>query len=92
MDNNRPKRVRHKDNPYKIFTEQGKYYVSFKDGQGNAIVQEVTKEIFDLFDNIELKDKSEMNEYSRHIEYSQQTEINLYQKTLSKTSSFEGMK
>ena len=31
----RPKRRKSKDNPYTIFEENGKFYVVFKDGQGD---------------------------------------------------------
>lgn len=45
MDVNRPKRRKSKDNPYTIFEEQGKLYVTFKDGQGIKQKIEVNNDI-----------------------------------------------
>ena len=48
MDANRPKRRKSKDNPYTIFEEQGKLYVTFKDGQGIKQKIEVNNDIFNF--------------------------------------------
>ena len=77
MDANRPKRRKSKDNPYTIFEEQGKLYVTFKDGQGIKQKIEVNNDIFNFFDDSELHDVRELNEFDRHIEHSEIFENNL---------------
>ena len=89
MDANRPKRRKSKDNPYTIFEEQGKLYVTFKDGQGIKQKIEVNNDIFNFFDDSELHDVRELNEFDRHIEHSEQSENTLHKKILSKDVHFE---
>lgn len=89
MDANRPKRRKSKDNPYTIFEEQGKLYVAFKDGQGIKQKIEVNNDIFNFFDDSELHDVRELNEFDRHIEHSEQSENTLHKKILSKDVHFE---
>lgn len=89
MDANRTKRRKSKDNPYTIFEEQGKLYVTFKDGQGIKQKIEVNNDIFNFFDDSELHDVRELNEFDRHIEHSEQSENTLHKKTLSKDVHFE---
>mgnify|MGYP000008103670 FL=1 len=89
MDDNRPKRRKSKDNPYTIFEENGKFYVAFKDGQGNENKVEVNNDVFSLFDDNELHDISQLNEFDRHIEHSEQSEVALYKKTMSDNIPFE---
>lgn len=76
----RPKRRIHKDNPYRIFstgrtTDDPHYYIKFLDAQGVEICIEISKELFDFFDNCELADLSLLNEYDRHID---KTELSPY--------------
>ena len=78
----RPKRRRDKDNPYDIFTvgiktESPRYYIRFKDGVKNEHCQEISKELFDLMDEFERDDLSFLNEWDRHLEHSEQTEVSL---------------
>lgn len=89
MDANRPKRRKSKDNPYTIFEEQGKLYVTFKDGQGIKQKIEVNNDIFNFFDDSELHDVRELNEFDRHIEHSEESENTLHKKILSKHVHFE---
>lgn len=89
MDANRSKRRKSKDNPYTIFDEEGKLYVTFKDGQGIKQKIEVNNDIFNFFDDSELHDVREINEFDRHIEHSEQSENTLHKKTLSKDVHFE---
>ena len=63
----RPKRRKSKDNPYTIFGENGKFYVVFKDGQGDENKVEVNNDVFSLFNDNELHDISQLNEFDRHI-------------------------
>ena len=89
MDANRSKRRKSKDNPYTIFDEEGKLYVAFKDGQGIKQKIEVNNDIFNFFDDSEVHDVRELNEFDRHIEHSEQSENTLHKKTLSKDVHFE---
>ncbi|MCR5146983.1 MAG: hypothetical protein K6B70_06550 [Clostridia bacterium] len=70
MDN-LPKRIRRKDNPYMLSKDEENdlYFVSFKDWSNIYRSIRVTKEIYEVFDRSELEDKSEMNEFDRHIEH-----------------------
>lgn len=70
MDN-RPKRRRYKDNPYKLEVENDKYIINFYDSRNIKQSITVDKEIFTLFDKCELKDISQMNEFDNHIEHTE---------------------
>ena len=89
MDANRSKRRKSKDNPYTIFDEEGKLYVTFKDGKGIKHKIEVNNDIFNFFDDSELHDVRELNEFDRHIEHSEQSENTLHKKILSTDVHFE---
>lgn len=91
MDANRPKRRKSKDNPYTIFEEQGKLYVTFKDGQGIKQKIEVNNDIFNFFDDSELHDVRELNEFDRHTEHSEQSDSTLNKKASAKNVLFEDM-
>ena len=76
----RPKRRIHKDNPYRIFstglaTDNPHYYIKFQDAQEVEICVEVSKDLFDFFDNCELEDLSLLNESDRHLD---KTELSPY--------------
>ena len=76
MDEKRPMRRKDKDNPYSIFTNEGKYFVMFKDSTGNMVTTEISEEVYSLFDRFELEDLARMNEMERHgtlFELSEQT-------------------
>lgn len=66
-----PNRRKSKDNPYKIvFNNVEKIYiVSFKDGTNKLNEVEVSKEIFDVFNESELNDISTMHKDRKHIDY-----------------------
>lgn len=81
MEKNNPKRRKKKDNPYKIFMIEGMYYISFEDINGKIETVEVNEDIYSVFNDGELEDISEMNEFDRHIEHSKQDEATLYWKT-----------
>ncbi len=87
----RPKRRKHRDNPYVLLkvNEKGLYKVSFKDGIGATRVVDVTKEVYEAFDEFELQDIKELNEYDRHIEHSEIYENNLEVRAMDKPVSLE---
>ncbi len=82
----RPKRRKHKDNPYTLefVEEKNSYRVSFKDVKGKFCRVEVNKEIYQAFDKFELEDLSELNEFDNHIEHSEIYENNLNERAMDK--------
>lgn len=90
MDKN-PKRRRIKDNPYSLSRDESKsiYIVSFKDVSGNMHKVEVTEEVYRAFNEFELKDLSQLNEYDNHIEHSVIYENNLEKRSKYKAASIE---
>lgn len=50
---------------------------------------EIEKEIFDLLDRFELDDLSFLNEWERHIEHSELTEVELYARAIVDVESVE---
>ena len=76
---NRPKRRKHKDNPYELNIIDSKYIVKFKDNKKETHYVEVNTQIYEIFDKFELRDLSELNEYDNHIEHSE-----LYDETLER--------
>lgn len=70
MQGNHPKRRYDKDNPYRICELEGKYYLTFKDGQNNIHEMEISKELHDTFDTFELEDNRQRGFFERHMEQS----------------------
>lgn len=89
MDGNHPKRRKDKYNPYTICEKNGKYYLSFSDGQGVRYEMEIQKELFDMLNQFELDDLSVLNEWDRHIEHFEQTEQSLNRRAYYKGESVE---
>lgn len=89
MIGNHPKRRKDKYNPYKICENNGRYYLSFKDGQGVWHEMEIEKDLFDMLNRFELDDLSILNEWDRHIEHFEQTEQSLNRRTCAKAESVE---
>jgi len=86
----RPKRRKHKDNPYTLENlGNGKYVVTFKDGTNKLKVVEVSEKIFQTMNSFELDDISELNEFDRHIEHSEIFENNLNERAMDKPISLE---
>lgn len=87
---NRPKRRKHRDNPYTLENlGNGKYVVTFKDGTNKLKVVEVSEKIFQTMNSFELDDISELNEFDRHIEHSEVFENNLNDRAMDKPISLE---
>ena len=81
----RPKRRKDKDNPYELITVGTKtpnphYFIKFTDGNDVTHCQEVSKEVFDTMDELELYDLSILNEYDRHYEHSELSENTLHRR------------
>ena len=79
MKGNHPKRRRDKYNPYRICEMKGRFYVSFKDGQGVLHEFEISEQLYRAFDSFELEDLSYLNVWDRHLEQSE-----IYEETLNK--------
>lgn len=87
---NRPKRRRYKDNPYFLNVDDDNIkYVSFKDSSNILRKVEIKDNIFDVFNQFELDDLSEMNEFDNHIEHSEIFDNNLYGRSMKKPLSVE---
>lgn len=71
MKKKHPKRRKDKYNPYTIFEFDGKYYISFQDGQGVVQEFEISRELYDTFNDFELADLSYFNIVDRHLERSE---------------------
>ena len=81
-----PKRRKCKDNPYTLnyIDEKNIYTITFKDVKGHLNKVEVSEEVYRVFDEFELQDIKELNEYDRHIEHSEIFENNLESRALNK--------
>lgn len=84
-----PKRRKYFDNPYEIRIIDEKYFICFKDNKNKMQEIEVSSKIYKIFDDSELHDLSELNEYDRHIEHSEIFDISLYHRSNEKMYSLE---
>ena len=66
-----PKRRKYKDNPYELMKDSKNdiYLIKIKSFNNSFQIVEVSKEVYKVFDEYELKDISQMNEYDNHIEH-----------------------
>lgn len=78
-----PKRRKDKYNPYTIIYEN-KYMIKFKDINNKDNVIEVSKEIYQTFNEFELSDLSQINKFDRHIEHLKLSENILNNKMINK--------
>lgn len=90
----RPKRRKDKLNPYTIYsvginTEDPHYYVSFVDIDDRRINVEVSKDVFDAFEQFELEDLSYSNEVTNHYEHSDLLESTLNRRSNEASISLE---
>lgn len=86
---NNPKRRKSKDNPYTLIynSQDDKYIISFNDSSNHKIIFEIDRSLYMLFNEFELEDLSELNEFDRHIEHLNIMESDeiLYKRTLKKS-------
>jgi len=86
----RPKRRKHKDNPYTLESlDNGTYTVTFKDVTNKLKVVEISEKVFQIMNSFELEDISELNEFDRHIEHNEVFGNNLYVRAVDKPISLE---
>ncbi len=91
MEGKHPKRRRDKYNPYYICELEGRYYISFQDGQGVLHEFEINREIYEVFDNSELKDISYLHKWDKYIEHSEVWESTLNERANLKKIKFMGL-
>lgn len=89
MMGNHPKRRKDKFNPYTICEKDGKYYLSFRDGQGIFQKLEIDKVLYDTFNHFELVDLSHLNVVDRHLEHSEIWENTLNERAFYQPESVE---
>ena len=88
-----PIRRKYKDNPYTINKDSitNKYYIKFKDSTNKEQLVEVDATIYKVFDDSELNDISEINEYGNHIEHSEIYEYKIELISSKKSKSIEDL-
>lgn len=84
-----PKRRKYRDNPYEIKIIDNKYFIYFKDSKKNIQEIEVSSQIYEVFNDSELHDLSELNEYDRHLEHSEIFDITLFHRSNEEMYSLE---
>lgn len=84
-----PKRRKYRDNPYEIMIIDKKNFINFKDSKNIVQKIEVDSQIFEVFNDSELHDLSELNEYDRHIEHSEVFDMTLYHRSNEEMYSLE---
>ena len=89
MEGRQPKRRKDKYNPYEIYEKDGKYYVSFRNGEKEYKDLEIGKNVYEAFNTFELQDVSHMNVVDRHIEQSEVWDSSLYERIFQKEESVE---
>lgn len=89
MEGRQPKRRKDKYNPYEIYEKNGKYYVSFRDGEKEYKDLEIGKNVYEAFNTFELQDVSHMNIVDRHLEQSEVWDSSLYERAIKKEESVE---
>ena len=65
----KPKRRKYKDNPYVIERINGVNFISFIDSNNRLQVVEVNTKVFEVFDESELHDLSQMHKDEAHIDF-----------------------
>lgn len=89
MDDRHPKRRKDKYNPYTLSVTDGKYYLSFRDGQGIQHRLELDVKLYAVFDRFELDDLSFLNEQERHLDWTELNEELLSQRSAQKSAPVE---
>lgn len=78
-----------KKNKYKEYQLNNDQTISFVDSKGYKQRLVIDHMLYNQLHKFELQDKKEMNEYDRHIEHLEQTEITLYKRTKNRYISLE---
>ncbi len=83
------KEEKNKYNPYEIYEKDGKYYVSFRNGEKEYKDLEIGKKVYEAFNTFELQDVSHMNVVDRHLEQSEIWDSSLYERVFQKEEGVE---
>jgi len=79
--------------PYTLWTKNiagvTRYYISFKDGQGERQKTEVEKSVYDTFLQFEKKERNLRRSDERHIEQLDLSEIEIYNRAVHVPKSLE---
>lgn len=89
MTGNHPKRRKDKFNPYSICERNERYYLSFKNGQGELQELEIDRALYEVFNRFELDDLSYLNVVDRHLEQSEVWESTLNARAFYQPESVE---
>ena len=89
--NSLPKRRKYKDNLYTLSTIDNHYYILFRDSSNIPRIVEVKKEIYGIFNQFELDDLKELNEYDRHIEHLELTDESIYKKVINNEDGIDDL-
>ncbi len=89
MEGRQPKRRKDKYNPYEIYEKDGKYYVSFRNGEKEYKDLEIGKNVYEAFNTFELQDVSHMNVVDRNLEQSEVWDSSLYERIFQKEENVE---
>lgn len=86
-----PKRRKYKDNPYTLIKDASEdiYIIKFKDSKNKIQIVKVDSKVYEVFDNSELHDLKELNEYDNHIEHLLLDENQLYKRMFNKVKSLD---
>lgn len=84
-----PKRRKEKDNPYTLLIEDDQYYILFKDNKNILHKQSVSKEVFEIFNESELKENNMFSSNYRHISCDDITDELFYKRVLNNQISVE---
>lgn len=84
-----PKRRKDKYNPYNIYEDTGRYFITFRDGENNLHSFEISKELYEAFNEFELEDISYLNVWDRHLEHSDVWDEMLNARTVMAIESVE---
>ena len=87
--NSLPKRRKYKDNPYTLKTIDNNYFILFRDGQNIPRMIEVNKDTFDIFNQFELEDLKELNEFDCHIEHKELSEESIFNRGVNISESLD---
>lgn len=87
----RPKRRKHKDNPYTLesIVEKKIYRVLFNNQNGEKYEIDISEEVYNVLNKFELDDLKELNEFDRHTEHLEQSEESLYKLSLLKQQNID---
>jgi RNA polymerase sigma factor (sigma-70 family) len=89
MEGKHPKRRKDKYNPYSICERNGSCYIEFLDGEHKKQAFEISRELYEAFDEFELRDISYLHQWDKYIEHSEIWEHALNGRAIQKPESVE---